>query len=292
MPKRSTNWSALNTNLMSMLMVCGLAMLLYGRALQFGFFNDDPTGHFNWMDGQSFLQFFSSSAGYGYYRPIVFVSLKLLHDIFGGYFAPGFHALLLLLHGANAAMVWLLAWHLGQRRDFAWLVALAFATVPFSYEAVAYVASLTHPLVTFWLLLTLLLYRRARLTSKIGFYLAASLTLILGLFSHENGLFIPLALAGMDWLLWPPQTRKIQDWVKRPFLPYFIPAILYFILWFTIPKAGEQTLPAISELISNLVPTLQTLVYPLLPLIRPNAGVNNREEYLVTAENICSRSST
>lgn len=259
-------------NRLSVLLVFALAVLLYGRSLQFGFFNDDPTGHFNWMAGQSFWQFFSSSAGYGYYRPIVFASLKLLYVIFGGYFAPGFHALLLLLHGANAAMVWLLAWHLGRRRDFAWLAALAFATMPFSYEAVAYVASLTHPLVTFWLLLTLLLYRWARLTDKIGFYLAAGLTLVLGLFSHENGLFIPLALAGLEWLLWSPRTRRWMDWVKRPFLSYFIPAILYFILWFTIPKAGEQNLPTISELISNLIPTLQTLVYPLLPLIRPDAG--------------------
>jgi hypothetical protein len=169
-------------------------------------------------------------------------------------------------------MVWLLAWHLGQRRDFAGLAALAFATVPFSYEAVAYVASLTHPLVTFWLLLTLLLYRRARLTNNIGFYIAASLTLVLGLFSHENGLFIPLALAGMDWLFWPPKTRRLLDWVKRPFLPYFIPAVLYFILWFTIPKAGEQNLPTFSQLTSNLIPTLQTLVYPLLPLLQPEAG--------------------
>jgi hypothetical protein len=271
MPKQPAKWNS-NITVLSLVAAAVLAILLYGRALQFGFFNDDPTGHFNWMDGQSFLQFFSSSAGYGYYRPIVFVSLKLLHDIFGGYFAPGFHALLLLLHGANAAMVWLLAWHLGQRRDFAWLAALAFATAPFSYEAVAYVASLTHPLVTFWLLLTLLLYHRARLTDYIGYYLAAGLTLVLGLFSHENGLFIPLALAGMDWLLWPPKTRRLLDWVKRPFLPYFIPAILYFILWFTIPKAGEQSLPTFSRTIANLIPTLQTLVYPILPLIRLDAG--------------------
>jgi hypothetical protein len=257
---------------MSILAVATLSVLLYGRALQFGFFNDDPTGHFNWMNGQSFLQFFSSSAGYGYYRPVVFASLKLLHVIFGGYFAPGFHALLLLLHGANAAMVWLLAWHLGRRRDFAWLAALAFATVPFSYEAVAYVASLTHPLVTFWLLLTLLLYRQARLTGNTSFYIAAGFTLLLGLFSHENGLFIPLALAGIEWLFWPPQRRRWMDWVKRPFLPYFIPAILYFVLWFTIPKAGEQSLLTFSQLTSNLVPTLQTLVYPLLPLIRLDAG--------------------
>lgn len=263
--------SSSTLNRLSILLVFVLAVLLYGRALQFSFFNDDPTGHFNWMEGQSFWAFFSSSAGYGYYRPVVFASLKLLHNIFGGYFAPGFHALLLLLHGANAAMVWLLAWHLGQRRDYAWLAALAFAAVPFSYEAVAYVASLTHPLVTFWLLLTLLLYRRARLTGSTGFYLVTGFTLILGLFSHENGLFIPLALAGIDWLLWPPQTRRIQDWGQRPFLPYFIPAILYFILWFTIPKAGEQSLPTLSRLIANLIPSLQTLVYPILPLIRLSA---------------------
>ena len=142
----------------SMLIVGLLAILLYGRALDFAFFNDDPTGHFAWMESRSFLDFFSSSAEYGYYRPIVFVTLKSLVTL-GGYYAPQFHALLLLLNSANVAMLWLLANRLSRSRAYAWAAALIFLPFPFSFEAVAYVASLTHPLLLFWLLLTILLYQ-------------------------------------------------------------------------------------------------------------------------------------
>ena len=53
-------------------------------------------------------------------------------------------------------------WRLSRSGLFAWITALIFAFAPFSYEAVTYVASLTHPLLLFWLLLTLLFYQQAR----------------------------------------------------------------------------------------------------------------------------------
>ena len=35
---------------LSMLAVAGCAFLLYGHALAFAFFNDDPSGNFAWME--------------------------------------------------------------------------------------------------------------------------------------------------------------------------------------------------------------------------------------------------
>ncbi len=104
--------------LLSMLATGLLALLLYGRALGFAFFNDDPTGHFAWMETRSFLDFFRSSAEYGYYRPVVFVILKGLVTL-GGYHAPLFHALLLLLNSGNVAMLWLLAYRLSGSQAYA-----------------------------------------------------------------------------------------------------------------------------------------------------------------------------
>ncbi len=246
-----------------MLAVAAVALILYGRSLNFAFFNDDPTGHFAWMKPRTFLNFFAGSAEYGYYRPIVFVLLKSLVNLIDYQPAP-FHALLLILNAANTALLWLLTYRLSQNRAYAWAVALIFVTVPFSYEAVAYVASLTHPLLLFWLLLTLLLYCEARKRASIVWYAAAYVTMVLGLFSHENGLFIPLALVGVDWLMYAPQNWR--DGVKRPFLPFFIAPVLYFLLWLSIPKTGQQTLPTLAQVGRNLIPFMQTLVYPLLPL--------------------------
>jgi hypothetical protein len=153
-------------------------------------------------------------------------------------------------------------------------VAPIFATFPFSYEAVAYVAAFFHPFLTFWVLLTLLLYRRARLSGSPLHRAVAHLTLILGLFSHENGLFIPLALVGLEWLVasrhqldhQPPQA------IARRLLPFFVAPALFLALWFSIPKTGEQPLLSLSAVFNNSLPFWQTLVYPLLPALSLEAN--------------------
>jgi len=258
---------------LSMLAVAVLVFLLYQRALEFGFFNDDPTGHFAWMETRSYADYFRSSADYGYYRPIVFVVLQSLVDLVG-YDAQVFHALLLVLNAANAALLWLLMKRLSASDAYAWTTALIFAFSPFSYEAVTYVASLTHPLLLFWLLLTLLLYQQARRTKERGwkrffFFGSALITMLLGLLTHENGLIIPLALVGVEWLEKPP--KGLIEGIKRPFLPYLLLAPLFLLIWWAIPKTSEQAVPSLSGWISNLMPFLQTLVYPLLPLFHLSA---------------------
>ena len=103
-----------NAPAFSMFAVAVLSIWVYWRALGFAFFNDDPTGHFRWMEDQSLLQFFGSAVGQGYYRPIIFVTLKSIWALFGGYNAVAFHALLVLLHAVNTALLWRLAAYLGQ----------------------------------------------------------------------------------------------------------------------------------------------------------------------------------
>jgi hypothetical protein len=250
--------------------VAGLfSVLLYRRALGFAFFNDDPTGHFAWMEGKSWWDFFITSAEYGYYRPVVFVTLRLIQTLFGGFDPVAHHALLLLLHSANTALVWWLAFDLsGKKAHYAWVAALAFATVPFNYEAVVYVASLTHPLLAFWLLLVLRFYRLGQQTGRWVYGTAAFVIFLLGLFTHENGLLIPLALLGLVWVV---ERQSWKSLLKR-LSPYFAPLILYLPLWFSIPKEGEQTLSSAISLAANAVPFLQTVVYPLLPVFQLDAA--------------------
>ena len=259
-----------------------LAMWLYRRAPGFAYFNDDPTGHFAWMEGQSLLQFFAGSADYGYYRPVVFAVLRLSEWLFGNATFPhnpvADHALLLLLHGVNTALVWALARRLGGRDAYGWTAALAFAFVPFSYEAVAYVASLTHPLMVFWTLAALLLYDRSVETAgskrpaTLSSFVARSLSLValvLGLLTHENGLFIFPALVGLDWV-----RRPGAVWHERVgrLWPFAVPTILFAVLWLLVPKNSEQGLNSLADISSNAIPFLQTLVYPLLPILRFGTG--------------------
>lgn len=261
------------------------ALWRYRHALGFAYFNDDPTGHFAWMEGRSLLQFFTSSAEYGYYRPVVFAVLRLSESLFGNAIFPhnpvADHVLLWLLHGANAALVWLLARRLSDGAAFAWVAALVFVATPFSYEAVAYVASLTHPLLVFWLLAALLLYERglgraeeqanggARGRRGGGYRLLALVALTLGLLTHENGLVIFPALVGFDWVARP---RSSPGERVRALWPFVVPPVLFVGLWLAVPKNSDQGLNGLREIAANTVHFLQTLVYPLLPVLRLDSG--------------------
>jgi hypothetical protein len=254
-----------------------LAIAFYGRSLTFAFFNDDPTGNFAWLEGQTIWSLFGSAAGYGFYRPVGFALWQGLLALAGDYHAFLFHALSLLLHGVNAALLWQLAYWLSRRRSYSWAVVALFITFPFNYEAVAYVAALFHPLTAFWTLLALTLYRQYQRQQQRGYLLAVHLVLLLGLFSHENGLFIPAALA--LWI-WHTELGQDDSPVAVPYLakilgkvwPFGIGALLFVLVWLVVPKAGESSLPTLAGIAQNLIPFAQTAVYPLLPFIPLDAG--------------------
>ena len=267
-------------------LVALLSFWLYRAALPLAYFNDDPTGHFAWMEGRTVVDFFSGSAAYGYYRPVVFAALRLFETLCGGGAWPhnpfADHALLVLLHAANTALVWALAWRLAGRGPgraaCAWVAALVFAALPFSYEAVAYVASLTHPLVTFFILVTLLLYSRGsrfqvpgsreeRSSLEPGTWNLAPF--FLALLTHETGLLALPALVGVDWLRRPGDAARAR---LRRLWPYGLAAALFVALWLAIPKNSAQGLNSPGDIAGNTVPFLQTLVFPLLPLVRLDAG--------------------
>lgn len=254
---------------LSMLSIALVAVAVYGRALGFGFFNDDPTGHFAWMERLSVLQIFASSAGYGFYRPLTFAVWKLLLALLGGYYAPGFHMLNVALHAANAAMLWLLAYRFSRRATYAWAAALTFTVFPLSYEAVAYVAAAFHPLAVFWTLLTLLLYRRARETRREACFVAAYLTALLGLFTHENGVLIPVLLLFWEWTSHP--GLHMRELAKQPVRWFLLLPVLFAGIWLSIPKTGASNLQQPLNVLRNALAFLQLWALPMFPVLSVNA---------------------
>jgi hypothetical protein len=265
----ASHWPRVRIVGLSMLAVAVAAGAVYVRSLGFGFFNDDPTGHFRWMEGVSPLQLFTSSAGYGFYRPLTFAIWKLLLALFGGYSRPGFHALGLALHAANAALVWLLACRLSGRPIYAWVTALTFACFPFSYEAVAYVAAVFHPLVAFWALLTLLLYQQAREAGEPGYLAAAHLTSIFGLFTHENGTLIPLLVLAWEWVSQP--RRCVREYARQPARWFLVAPVVFVCLWQSVAKSNANSLQPVAHVLYNALPFLQLSAFPLFPLLRVSA---------------------
>jgi hypothetical protein len=241
-----------------MVVVAALPFWVYRDALGFLFFNDDPTGHFRWMEDGSIVSLFVSARGHTYYRPLSFVLWKVLDAVFGYHVPSLLHSLNIIFHAANCALVWLLAYGLSKHRSYALLAAIFFALYPFSYEAVAYVGAFVHPLATFFVLVTLLLYRAAKQGPTWLFYVS-HFTLVLALFTQENAIIAPLLLIAWELV----EGGKAFD--KRS-LTYLIEPLLFLALWLRVPKLPTAGLQPLQSLQENALHFLQAIVYPIAPL--------------------------
>jgi hypothetical protein len=295
--------------LAQMIAVAVVTCALYAGSLKIGFLNDDPTGHFRWMEDRSLVALFASASGYPFYRPLTFVLWKAVYALLGGYDPAGFHLLNVLFHAMSAALVWALGYVLTRRRTYAMLAGLLFACFPFSYEAVAYAGALFHPLITFLVLTTLLLYRESKQRRSTTLFWAAHATLVLALFAHENGIIAPALILGWEFLdlvggrpfdctqdrpfdgVYSECSRTAQD---RPFdgvysersrtaqgrpfdrraWTFLLESALFFGLWLVIPRLPRQG-PLLQPLAAIRVSALlffQAIVHPVAPLALPLAA--------------------
>jgi hypothetical protein len=262
---KAATWLGERRALVGALAVGGLAAVLYARTVNLGFFGDDPSGHFRWIEQVPWPQWFTSSPAF-FLRPLVFVVYRLLWLILGGYSAPAYHLVPLLLHVSNTVMLGLLGASLTRRNAFGWLAALLFATFPLSHEAVAGADALAHPLVTFWALLAVLLYARGRRTGSKPYLWAVWPVVLLGLLTHENGLIIPVLILSLELIYFPPRT--VRDLLRSPALYYFALPALYLLWWLRIPKTTTAAPHTFGAVLQNTLPFLQAAAYPLLPFIR------------------------
>ena len=248
------------------LLVLGLAAsLLYIEAVNFGLFNDDPTGNFAWLDGHSLFDLFGSASGYGFYRPAGFAIWKVLFYLFGSHNAVALHAVSILLHGVNTVAVWLLAHRLVRRPGYAWMAAVIFACAPLSYEAVAYVAALFHPLLTFWIIATILFYDRGRQQRRNRYLVLSFACLITALFTHENGVVLVPLLLAWELLFGNQIGRRQAIW----FLAIgFAATGAFLVLWARMQDSISGRAHPLSEILANTLPFLQAIAAPVLPYIR------------------------
>ena len=134
------------------------------------------------------------------YFPLVYTSFRFEHALWG-LNPAGYHWVNILLHGANALLVWRLLRAL--RVPGAWLAAALFALHPVQVESVAWITERKNVLMGFFFLLSLLSWVRfVETEAKDGwkFYGAALLFYVLALFSKTTACTIPAALLLILWL--------------------------------------------------------------------------------------------
>ncbi len=255
-----------------MLVVAAVAFTFYAPSLRFGFFNDDPTGHFRWMEGRSVWSLLTDAGGHGYYRPVSFILWQILHALLGRHDPFVLHLLNVLAHAANAALVVWLAHRLTRRLAYATLAGALFALYSFSYEAVPYVGSFVHPLVTLLILLTLAFFLRWHEAGARWAFVAAHIVLVLAVFTQENAVITPLLLIFLGLVRSADFSRSWSERLKSspPTLSFFAEPAIFAIAWLLVPKTAEARAISFAAMRANVLPFVQALVYPIAPLANHN----------------------
>jgi hypothetical protein len=174
-------------------------------------------------------------------RVVGYLSFALNYR-FGGLDVVGYHLVNVAIHAANAVLVyWLVATVLRcptlrerpdasmRRRHLPLVASLLFALHPVQTQAVTYVVQRFASLATFFFLLSVVLYARARLaalaepTSRARVVLLACASMAAaaaGFKTKEIAFTLPMVLLGFEWLFFRPRRRLVAA------LPFFALAVL------------------------------------------------------------------
>ncbi len=171
-----------------------------------------------------------------------------------------------VLHILNALLVVALARRIVTGRAARWVglaAGVLFLSFPVSYQAVPWVASLTHPLATFLVLGSLLIALRAA-SKPAGWLRAASLGLAAAaFFAHESALVIGVLL--LAFYLLRPQPKQTIRGLGWP-LAYIALAVAYVPIYFAIPRQTSALPPfTVARFVQTGAYLLQGLAYPVAP---------------------------
>jgi protein O-mannosyl-transferase len=198
---------------------------VYGRVVGFGFVNyDDPTyvfrnvrmaGGLSWGNiGWAFTTFHFNN-----WHPLTWLTYFATSQIFG--MKPGaFHAVNLLLHVGNTALLYWLLVRMTGRRGCSAMVAGLFALHPLHVESVAWISELKDVLSTFFALLTLHAYVSYAQRRNVTAYVAMCVGFGLGLMAKPMIVTLPAVMLLLDY--WPMGRLGWKGVVEK--LPLFVMA--------------------------------------------------------------------
>lgn len=142
------------------------------------------------------------------WHPVTWLSHMLDFQLFGTNPA-GHHAVSLVLHIANAVLLFLFLSAATGSKNKSLFVAILFAIHPFHVESVAWISERKDMLSTFFGLLALLSWLRFTKTKRYGAYALILMTYALSLMAKPMLVTLPVLMLTLDY--WPLQRLHLPD---------------------------------------------------------------------------------
>jgi len=166
----------------------------------------------------------------GELRPMI--ALSFMWDaLLWGNNPLGYHLTNLLVHSASSALVFFtLRRLLGADLTASTLTAVLFAVHPVHVEAVSWISGRNELISTFFYLSSFLAFGIYRSVERIRYYVFSLILFVLGLFSKEMVMSLPLMLVAYDVVCHRTTivSRQIKWWL--PHICYFTILVLYLCL--------------------------------------------------------------
>jgi hypothetical protein len=272
-----------NEHLLACFLIVIVTFAIYWNSLQGDFIWDDRgliVEHADYLNDWKNLFSVFTKPFFGntpFYRPLLIGSFIVDYHLWGSH-PFGFHATNVLLHTMNGVLVYLFVFMLFKLRALSLCSGLLFATHPIQTEAVAWISGRNDVLLTFFSLLTIVLYLRWRSNLRgkersltyLGFLVSYCCVLL----TKESGIIVLVLIMLVDYFFRTTLPHSPEG-RKKVYLPLLLIAVLYFaarmsILGNTgIETRGHGFIPLFFGITSTYAYYFKMLLLPLVQSASP-----------------------
>jgi len=214
------------------LALLALAVHAFGLWAKFVFDDVFNIEHRSVADISGFSRFFTTdqSAFFGsnFYRPVLEVWFETTYALFGPN-APAWHAISILVHIACTLLVFRLALRLVENTVVAGIAAALFAVHPAHTEAISWASAIGDPLMTLFLLLSVLCFLRWMDEGNLLWWRASLAAATACVLTKEPGVMLPVVLL-VSALCLQSASVKSRKQVLLAALPFFAISAAFLVL--------------------------------------------------------------